>query len=178
MKSIQRMIVSLVVLMALVIVGCGDKDQLQQIQTDREQLTKDVSATTEKLVAQVEEMKKENLKLRFAIENQDKMLEEVSRQVRNLQDAAGVQAQKIESEKSSKGSNMGGLITIVIVILVILIAVFLAVRLFRAKPLEDEDEDDFSSFDDDYGFDDEEEDFGFDDEEDAEDKEKKDNPKE
>ncbi|MCB2155558.1 hypothetical protein KQI84_11785 [bacterium] len=167
MKFYGRLLV-LVSILALFMVGCEDTQRVEKAQMDREALVSAVSRSTERLSAQAQSLQAENDRLRTQIQNlqtqiilQEKSLEDMTSEVNSLRESVTGAATAIQKERaasSSEGNDMNILGFLVIVIVVIII-IYLLYRVLRPSPIEDEDDEDFSTFDDDFGFEDEE-DFG------------------
>jgi outer membrane murein-binding lipoprotein Lpp len=151
----SRLVLSLSLVGVLVLAGCGSNEKLEQVQKDRETMTVAVEKAANDIAGAVDKLKAENNSLRVAVEMQSRQIEDLSFQVRKLQEAAGVAKQKIEAEKAAASKGFG-LWQYLIILLVIVVIVVILWRLLRPRPFEDDEDEDFSSFDDDFGFDDEE----------------------
>ncbi|MDK2971129.1 MAG: hypothetical protein PWP23_884 [Candidatus Sumerlaeota bacterium] len=158
MKLTARLLFCLSLIGMFVLAGCGDEQVLEQVQKDRENMTAMVDQAAGDLNSSLEKLKSENNNLRIAIEVQSRQIEDLSFQIRKLQEAAGVAKQQIEREKAEaeagKGFKFWQYLVIIIVVIIVIVILW---RLLRPRPFEEDEDEDFSSFDDDFGFDDEDE---------------------
>lgn len=148
--------------MFLVVVGCGRSDDLQQARQDRDQVSEQASTAARNLDRTLSELREQNRELRTQIQLQDRQLEQLAIEINRLREATGVVAARADAEREAQrttGPIMRFFQLLLFLILVVVIAYFIW-KLLRPKPFEDDEDDDFSSFDDDFGFDDEDDDFG------------------
>lgn len=159
-KVTQRLVLTLAVAGALVFTGC-DSEKVETLQKTREELVKVLADSSDKLVSNIDQLKKENTNLRVAVEMQDRQIDELSRQIRNLQEQAGIQQKKIEDEKAAEAAGKWTWLWWILGLGILgLIVVMIAIKVMKPKPFEEDEDDDLSQFDDDYGVDDEDDDFG------------------
>ena len=151
-------------ILALFLVGCKDTQRVEKAEMDREALVTSVSQAADQLVSKTQTLKSENDRLRNQVQTlqtqiatQEKTLEDLTYEVRKLSDSVTGAKTAIQQERASaeKGDGINFLGYLLIVIIVIVI-IYLLYRFLRPSPIEDEDEEDFSTFDDDFGFEDEE----------------------
>ena len=164
MKCYGRLLV-LVSILALFLVGCEDKQRVEKAEMDREALVASVSQAADQLVTKSQSLKSENDRLQSQaqtlqtqIATQEKTIEDLTYEVRKLRDSVtGAEtaiAQQRATSSKGDGINFWGYLLIVLIVIVI---IYLLYRFLRPSPIEDDDEEDFSTFDDDFGFEDEEE---------------------
>jgi hypothetical protein len=160
-KSLFLMVALCGVIMAA---GCSKKaEELEAVKGDRDQVLTTAAASGDKLMASTEGLQKENARLKTdlqnllnRLENNDKQLEDLKFEVRRLQETVtGVKARvtAAEAEKPS-GGIFWTFLWIIIIVIVIALLIYLIYSFLKPKAFE-EDDDDLSEFEDDFGFDEE-----------------------
>lgn len=154
MKLTARLLFCLSAAMLLVLSGCSDKERLEAVQKDRDEMTQIVSDSIGDISEALDKVKQENQELGVSIEVQSRQLAELEHQIRSLREQVGVVEARIAQEESAAAAGSGWRwLKYLLVIIIVIVIVFVLWRLLKPRPFEEEDDEDFSSFDDDFGFD-------------------------
>lgn len=161
MNFVTRILVMLALVPVLLLAGCDNK-RAQQAESDRDEIIRQAEVTTAQMRSKIDQLKADNNKLvaevtrlQGSLNAQDSQLSDLDHQIRTLADAVAGKKAALEAKPVSSGGYNIWVILLVIAVIVALI--FFVYRAFRPRPFEEDDEEDFSSFDDDFGFDDEDE---------------------
>lgn len=148
--------------MFLLVIGCGSPEELQQARQDRDQVSQQAETAARNLDRTLSELREQNRELRTQVQLQDRQLEQLAIEVNRLREATGIVSARAERERETERTTgpIARFFQFLIFLFLLIIVVYVIYRLLRPKPFEDDEDDDFSSFDDDFGFDDEDDDFG------------------